>query len=385
MLTDEMLARFSDRAPIYDRENRFFSEDFEELRRSGYLIANVPKELGGGGLDLAQLCRQQRRLAYHAAPTALAVNMHLYWLGVAGDLWRAGDRSLEWVLRAAVEGEIFAAGHAETGNDLPVLLSTTKAEKVSGGYKFTGRKSFGSLTPVWTYLGMHGMDVSDPAAPRVVHAFVPRASAGMSIGETWDVMGMRATKSEDTLLEGVYVPDRLIARTVPAGPAGLDPFIASIFAWALLGFGNIYYGLARRAFDVTVSTVKKKTSLAMSRPMAYHAGVQHAVAEMSIALEGIEPHIERIAEEWVKGVDHGTAWGAKIVTAKYRAVEESWRVVDLAMEMSGGFGIFRKSEIERLFRDARLGRIHPANSMLTHEWVAKTYLGVGMDETPRWG
>jgi alkylation response protein AidB-like acyl-CoA dehydrogenase len=47
-----------------------------------------------------------------------------------------------------MNGAIFAAGHAESGNDLPVLLSTTKAEKVNGGYRFTGKKSFGSLTPV---------------------------------------------------------------------------------------------------------------------------------------------------------------------------------------------------------------------------------------------
>ena len=60
--------------------------------------------------------------------------------------------STEWMLKTAAEGEVFAAGHA----DLPLLLSTTNAEKVGGGYKFTGRKSFGSLTPVWTYLGLHG-------------------------------------------------------------------------------------------------------------------------------------------------------------------------------------------------------------------------------------
>jgi alkylation response protein AidB-like acyl-CoA dehydrogenase len=41
--------------------------------------------------------------------------------------------------------------------------------------------------------------------------------------------------------------------------------------------------------------------------------------------------------------------------------------------------------LERLFRDARLGRIHPANSFLTHEFVAKTALGINPDEQPRWG
>jgi alkylation response protein AidB-like acyl-CoA dehydrogenase len=69
--------------------------------------------------------------------------------------------------------------------------------------------------------------------------------------------------------------------------------------------------------------MKKKTSVAMSRSMAYHAGVQHTVAEMAIALEGIEPHLDRIAEEWSNGTDHGAKWPAKIFMAKHRAVEAS--------------------------------------------------------------
>ncbi len=119
ILTDEMLARFRERAPTYDRENRFFDEDFDELRNSGYLTCAVPADLGGGGLSLADVCRAQRRLAYYAPATALAINMHIYWTGVAADLRRSGDASLEWLLREASAGEIFAAGHAETGNDLP--------------------------------------------------------------------------------------------------------------------------------------------------------------------------------------------------------------------------------------------------------------------------
>jgi alkylation response protein AidB-like acyl-CoA dehydrogenase len=70
---------------------------------------------------------------------------------------------------------------------------------------------------------------------------------------------------------------------------------------------------------------------------------------------------------------------------KHRAVEGAWRVVDTAMDLAGGFGIFKAAGFERLFRDARLGRIHPANSALAHEFVAKTVLGINPDETPRWG
>ncbi|MBV9134142.1 MAG: acyl-CoA/acyl-ACP dehydrogenase, partial [Chloroflexi bacterium] len=246
-LTDDMLSRFHERAPIYDRENRFFDEDFEELRSAGYLKIAIPRELGGGGMSLAQVAREQRRLAYHAPATALAVNMHVYWTGVAADLRRFGDSSLEWMLREAAAGEVFAAGHAETGNDLPVLLSTAKAERVAGGYRISGHKMFGSLTPVWTRLGVHAMDTSDPTAPKVVHAFVPRGTPGYSVRETWDTLGMRPTRSDDTIFDNVFVPDKYIGHIVPAG--ALDPFVGAVFAWALLNFGSIYYGLAERARD----------------------------------------------------------------------------------------------------------------------------------------
>jgi alkylation response protein AidB-like acyl-CoA dehydrogenase len=385
VLTEEMLARFASRAAAYDRENRFFEEDFEELRKSKYLLMPLPAHFGGVGMTLAQVCREQRRLAYHAPATALAVNMHLYWVGVAADLWRAGDASLEWLLREAAAGEIFAAGHAESGNDIPVLLSTSQAQRVDGGYRFTGRKHFGSLTPVWTRFGLHGMDTSDPKQPKIVHAFMPRDTKGYAIKETWDVLGMRATRSDDTVLENVFVPDRYVARVVPAGGAGVDHFVLSVFAWALMGFGNVYYGLAKRALDLSISSVKSKGSLALSRSMAYHPEVQHTIADMVIELESIGPHLETIAEDWSNGVDHGARWPSKIFAAKYRAVEGSWRVVDLGLEVMGGNGIFRSAGYERLIRDARLGRIHPANSFLTHEVIAKTALGISLDEQPRWG
>jgi alkylation response protein AidB-like acyl-CoA dehydrogenase len=385
VLTEEMLARFASRAASYDRENRFFQEDFDELKAAGYLLLPLPREFGGAGLTLTEMCREQRRLAYHAPATALAVNMHVYWIGVAADLWRRGDASLEWILREAAAGEIFAAGHAESGNDVPVLLSTAKAERVEGGYRFTGTKHFGSLTPVWTRFGTHGMDTSNPEQPKIVHAFMTRDTSGYKIKETWDVLGMRATCSDDTVLDNVFVPDRYIARVVPAGAAGMDPFVLSIFAWALMGFGNVYYGLAKRALDQTIRTVKSKGSLALTRSMAYHPEIQHAIAEMIIELESIGPHLEKVAADWSNGVDHGAQWPSKIFSAKYRAVEGSWRVVDLGLDVSGGQGIFRSAGYERLVRDARLGRIHPANSFLTHEVVAKTALEISLDEQPRWG
>jgi alkylation response protein AidB-like acyl-CoA dehydrogenase len=383
VLSQDVITRCGERAATYDRENRFFDDDFDELRAAGYLAMAVPEELGGRGLSLAEVCREQRRLAYRAPATALAVNMHLYWTGVAADMRKRGDSSLEWLLREAAAGEVFAAGHGEAGNDLPLFLSTARAERVDGGYRFWGHKMFGSLTPVWTRLGIHAMDTSDPRAPRVVHAFMPRQAEGYTIKETWDTLGMRATRSDDTILEGAFVPDRYIARVLPAGTA--DLFVLAIFGWAEPTFANIYVGLAERARDLAIAGVKKRTSLALSRSMAYHPEVQHCFAEMQLALEAVVPQVERVAEEWAGGVDHGAQWPMKLVAAKHNCVEAAKKVVDLCMAVSGGAGMFRSNELERLYRDVRCGGFHPANTLLVPEIVGKTVLGIDLGEQPRWG
>ena len=385
LVTDEMLARFDERAPQYDRNNEFFTEDFEELRASGYLLASVPEEFGGLGLNLAEINRLQRRIAYVAPATAVAVNMHHYFVGLCADLHRAGDPSGDWVLRKAAEGHVFAAGHGEAGNDIPVLLSSAKAERVEGGWEFTGHKIFGSLSPVWTYLGIHAMDTSDPANPQVVHAFLHRDTPNYRIEETWDTLGMRATMSNDTILDRTFVPDEAVTLVCPAGFAGAGLFHVALFGWALLGFAAVYLSIARRAYDETVAKVHDRTSVALTRSMAYHPGVQHDVAEMRIHLEAINAHLDRVCDDWANGVDHGGDWPTKIVACKYDVVTRAFAVVDTALDLTGGSGIFKRSRIEQLFRDSRLGRIHPGNSLLTHELVGKLSLGINPDEQPRWG
>jgi len=379
VLTEDMIDRFGGRAARYDSENSFFSEDFEELRDSGYLKMAIPEDLGGFGYSLAQVCQQQRRLAYRAPATALATNMHLYWTGVAADMRRMGDPSLEWLLKEAAAGEVFAAGHGEVGNDLPLFLSTTTAERVDGGYKFNGHKMFGSLTPVWTRLGIHGMT----ADGQIIHAFMPRDTPGYTIKDTWDTLGMRATRSDDTLLEGAIVKDSHIGRIVPAG--GADLFVLSIFAWAEPTFGSIYLGLAKRAMDIANETAHRRKALALTRTFAYHPEVQHNIAQMQFRFDAAEALVEKIADEWSNGVDHGGMWPAKLISAKHNAVEAAKDIVDRAMAISGGSGMFRGSELERLYRDVRCGGFHPANTLLAPELVAKFVLGIDPGEQPRWG
>ena len=386
ILSEDLLDRCAQRAAGYDRENRFFFEDFDELREAKYLLAAVPKEFGGLGLTLAEICQEQRRLARRSAPTALATNMHIGATGIAADLWRKGDSSQVWMLQEAARGAVFAYGYSESGNDLEVLYAAGRAERVDGGYRFFGHKHFGSLTPVWNWLKIYGLDTANPDDPKIVHGVMARDAADYRIVETWDTLGMRATTSHDTILEGAFVPDQFIIRKTTPGFAGADDFILTIFGRFEPMFANIYIGLAERARDLAIERIKKKTSVAqMARSMAYHPGVQHTIAEIVIELEGMIAHADRIADDWTNGVDHGAMWPAKLVAAKYHCVEGAFRAVDLAMDVSGGRGMFKGDELERLYRDARCGRFHPANSMTVHEVVGKSALGVLDEAGPRWG
>ena len=384
-LPDEMLARFAERAPVHDRENTFFAEDFAELRSSGFLDIAIPTEMGGGGAGLDEYSRLMRRLGYHAPATALAVNMHVYWTGVAADLQRAGDDSCRFVLERAAAGEVLAALHGEAGNDLPLLLSTAQAEPTDGGWLITGHKIFGSLSPVWTLGGFHAMDTSDPQAPRIVHGFVTRDNPGVQIVDTWDTLGMRATQSQDTLLDRAFIPDDHVALVCPVGFAGAGPFQVAIFAWALMGFASVYLGTAQRAFDLTVESASRRASMALpSGSMAHHPGVQHHVSEMRMAYDAAEALLERTTRDWTTGVAHAD-WPVRLVSTRQTVINNAYGIVDTALDLSGGGGAFRRNRLEQLFRDVRMGRFHPGNSLLAHELIGKLCLGLDPDASPRWG
>jgi alkylation response protein AidB-like acyl-CoA dehydrogenase len=382
-LDDALLERCRRRAGTHDAENTFFHDDFAELTDVGYLLAAIPRELGGYGAGLQRVGALQRTLARHAPPTALALSMHLYWTGMAADLWRAGDRSCEWILTDAVDGHVFAAGHGEAGNDLPIILSTASAERTDGGYRFTGHKQFGSLSPVWTRLGVHAMDTSDPTAPTVVHGFVARDDPGHQIVETWDTLGMRATQSHDTVLDGCEVPDERIARVLPAGDPS-DPFVGTMQVWALTLFSNVYTGIAERALELAVASAARRTSIAVERgSLAHHPGVQHRLSEMYLRLDGLRAVVDRLAADWLDGAGADPLFAARVMAAKWRAAEEAKTVVDIALDLGGGGAMFRGNELERLYRDVRCGGFHPGNHVYVHEMVGKLLLGVEA-ETPRW-
>ena len=195
---------------------------------------------------------------------------------------------------------------------------------------------------------------------------------------------MRATQSQDTVLDEAFVPDELCPLVCPAGFAGAGPFQVAIFAWALLGFASVYLGAARRAFDMTVERMPQRTSVALTRSMAHHPEVQHNVAEMRIALDAAEALLDRTTADWAAGVEHAD-WPVRLVGTRYFVINEAYDIVDRALDLSGGAGAFKRSRLEQLFRDVRMGRFHPGNTLLAHELIGKLCLGIDPDDAPRWG
>jgi alkylation response protein AidB-like acyl-CoA dehydrogenase len=384
MLPADMLQRFDERAAQYDRDNSFFDEDFAELRESGYLHCCLPSAYGGAGLGLHGYAELARRLGKVAPATALACNMHIYWTGVAADLAKMGDDSCRFILEQAAEGKIFAALHGETGNDMPLLLSTSSATRTDGGWAISGHKIFGSLSPVWDFGGFHAMDTSDPEHPQIVHGFLARDAEGLSIVETWDTLGMRATQSQDTLLAEAFCSDEQTVLVCPAGFAGAGPFHVTIFAWALMGFGAVYLGAAQRAYEITLAKMPTKTSIAMTNSMAHHPEVQHQVAEMRMALDAAEAMLDRTTSQWESGAEYED-WPVRFVSTRQTVINNAYDVVDRALDLSGGGGAFRRNRLEQIFRDVRMGKFHPGNSMLAHELIGKLCLGVDPDNPMRWG
>ncbi|TFC04856.1 acyl-CoA dehydrogenase [Cryobacterium adonitolivorans] len=376
MLDDALLGRIRSRAAAHDAANTFPFDDVAELAAVGYLRALVPTRFGGMGLTLSRLAAEQARLAAHAPATALAVNMHLVWTGVAKAMHERGDTALEFVLTEAAQGAIFGFGVSEPGNDLVLFGSSTDAApQHGGGYRFTGTKVFTSLSPAWTQLGTMGLDNSDPARPLIVWAFLDRAEPGITRKDDWDTLGMRGSQSQTTLLDGAYAPADRVVRTFPPGPVN-DPLIFGIFATFEILLSAVYTGIAQRALELGVESAKRRRSAKNDgRPLAQDPDIRRRIAEAALLLDAVYPQIQTLARDVDDLVDHGPFWFARLAGLKHRSVESAKQVVDLMLRVNGGASYFAGDELGRLYRDVLAGLFHPSNADSAHATVATAWLG----------
>lgn len=374
-LDDDLLASIRSRAAGYDAANAFPHDDLKELRAAGYLRAHVPADFGGSGIGLRELAREQSRLATAAPATALAIGMHLVWTGVARTLLERGDSSLSFVLREAAAGEIFAFAISEPGNDLVLFDSTTDARpQPDGGYAFTGTKIFTSLSPVWTRLGVFGRDDADPADPRLVHAMLDRAASGITVLDDWDTLGMRATQSGTTRLDGVVAPASRVFRRLAPGPSA-DGLIFGVFANFSLLIAAVYRGIGERALELAVESARSRTSRRTGTTRDQDPDVRRRIAEIALALDAVSPRIDTLATDLETQVDHGSQWFRLLVGAKIAATAAAKQAVDGAMAVAGGASFATSDELSRLYRDVAAGTFHPSSEDSAKATVATALLG----------
>ena len=377
LLSDELLATVRERAAQHDRDNTFASEDIADLKAIGYHLALVPEEFGGAGLTLEEVCREQERLAGASPSTALAINMHQIWMGVARYVQAHGDDSADFIHEDAARGEIYAFGVSEPGNDLVLFGSLTEAEpQENGSYRLSGTKIFTTGGPSWTRLGTFGADRSDENDVRNVWTVLDRETEGLASVEDWDTLGMRASQSWTTKLEGAHAPAERIVRRLEPGPTQ-DPFVLGIFLNFEILLSAVYTGIARRALDITVEHVRTRRSVARDDVYATDPAIRWRLASCAIALDGIAPQITDLAN----AVDAGTP-GAKrplfmpqASALKSRATETALRVVEQCMRSYGGSGYRSKAELSRLYRDVLAGIFHPSDEESVHNAWANVLLG----------
>jgi acyl-CoA dehydrogenase len=353
-LASELAERFAARAAQHDRDNTFVSENFEAVRASRYTALAVPTALGGLGASMRQVCYAQAALARGCASTALAINMHVYLTLANVYRWKRGDAGPEGLLRrVANEGLLLMSSGASDG-----LWPTTSATREGDGYRVYGRKLFCSEAPVGDVL-VTSAAYDDPQHGRVILVMgIPRSSAGFRVVETWDTLGMRGTASHDVQLDGVFVPETQITGRRPWGQ--LDAMLRSALFNFSLPVAAVYYGVACSARDEAVHTLTHRAA-ADGQPLATDALIQRTVGHMDAQLKtawwALLGALDELGEEFDYPPDDEHL--STCMLAKRSVVLKAQSVVDLAMQAVGGASYFKRSPLERAYRDVRAGSFHP--------------------------
>jgi alkylation response protein AidB-like acyl-CoA dehydrogenase len=247
----EVGPEFAARAARHDEQDLFVADNFAILKERGILRAAVPGELGGGGAEHRDLAETLRALARYCGSTALALSMHTHQVTTLVWRWRRDPRGpVEMLLRdVAAENLVLVSSG---GSDW--IAGSGKAERVDGGWRITARKVFASGVPIGDVLVTSAI-WDDPAdGPVVLHFPLSLRTAGVSVLDTWRVLGMRGTGSHDIAINGAVVPEAAIIARRPPGRWHLVFHVISLLAIPLIY--SVYLGVAEAARDIALDRAR---------------------------------------------------------------------------------------------------------------------------------
>jgi alkylation response protein AidB-like acyl-CoA dehydrogenase len=356
----ELAADFAIRSAAHDRDASHPVENYDRLRAEGFLALTIGTERGGGGASLLDHTIAYEALGAGCPSTALAFNMHA---SVVMPVLQSPEVAEETKRRLA--GLVVAEHKLIAGNfSEPVTTSLsgerplkTRAKRVPGGYRVTGRKMFASMLEAADFVLVMAYpdEAASPSAGMIV--MLPRETAGRRVNANWDVLGMRATRSDSLILEDCFVPEEAAVYRSD----DMRRFRHDNLNWFWGSYTPVYLGVAQAAYDELRRMVHERRPEGYAQSLAYHPDVRRHVAEISAELDGARLATYRSA--WLSDRDGPTAeTTAALYRAKYMVGEAVGRVTRTALTLSGAHGIFKTQRLEQLFRDGALGALHPPPS-----------------------
>jgi len=392
-LAEANAALCAETAAIHDREGSFAVESIAALRESGFFAGPVPESHGGLGVDsVHDVMVAISRLARADASTAIAANMHLAGGAVIVRLLqrrRAEDDGssvavLERLLTDVGAGRVVLCfPMTEAGTDLSSPFC--EATPVDGGYTVTGRKLFGTISPIADLFFPTVRVPNGRGGYLTATAMVTRDTPGLTIEDDWDALGMRASGSNSVTFTTCFVPqDRLFAIRDNYGRSGR--WFPGFALTGNLPLAATYVGVAEaaRAHAVAATTRRKGTS---GKRLADRIPIQELMGAIEIDLAVCKATVERMGrladaflERYVTTdppTSEATALMKESQCMKYVVNRKACEIVDRAMTVCGGGAYMNRHPLSQLYRDARAGPfMQPFSPYEALEYIGKVTLGL---------
>ena len=251
---DSIATEIAARAAKHDAEDLFVADAFARLKAEGFFKMHVPAELGGHGADYAEVCAVVRTLAAACGSTGLAFSMHSHLVAVAAWRWRNEKAPTDGLLkRVAAENLILISS-----GGIGLVEERRHGDESRRRLSHQGAQDFLQRLARWAILLMTSAVTEDPqAGPTVLHFAVPFKAEGVKILDTWRVMGMRGTGSNDVELNDVFVADAAISGRRPQGKWHHLFHIISMLAFPIIY--SAYMGVADGARAKALQVARKKS------------------------------------------------------------------------------------------------------------------------------
>jgi alkylation response protein AidB-like acyl-CoA dehydrogenase len=348
----------------WERTDYFPLEQIHKLGALGCCGMLMPEEWGGAGLDTISYVLMLEEVArvHTAMSTALAVTNSAMQLPL---LAHGTDEQKSRYLKRLASGEIlgaFCLTEPAAGSDAANIQAT--AVRDGEVYKLNGTKTWvtnGSAAGVYLIFAK-----TDPAAGgKGISAFLAEpAFSGLKIGRHEDKMGQRSSPSVEIILNDCLVP---AANRLGDENQGLKIALSALDG-GRIGIAAQAVGLAQGALDESAKFAKARK--AFGKSISDFQAIQWMLADMSTELEAARGLLYQAA--CLK--DTGGKMGSAASRAKLYASEMVNRVVYKAVQIHGSQGYSRESQVERMYRDARVISIYEGTSEIQRTIIARDLL-----------